>query len=197
MDISLSSLNNSPKKNGKYEEILIDKIYNLYKNKRYDIRKHVSFNIAWGNVISEIDLILLNIDEIIIFEIKSKKDKIGKAHKQIENFRKYADYIYVASDIFLDETSFSDEIGLIFINENIEIIKKAKKIIYNIDKKDLNKIKKECLYKLLDLTIRRKKLTKKEIIDLLIKKYNQNQINNFFRKIIFCDRDCSSCNLIK
>lgn len=197
MDLSLSSLNSSPKKNGKYEEILIDKIFNFYKNKGYDIRKHISFNIAWGNVISEIDLILLNIDEITIFEIKSKKDKIEKAHIQIEKFRKYADYIYVASDVFLDKTIFIDDIGLIFINEKIEIIKNAKKIIHNIEEKDLNKLKKVCLYKLLDLTTRRKKLTKKEVIDLLIKKYNQKQINNYFRKITFCDKDCDSCNLIK
>jgi len=195
MDISLSTLNHSPKKNGRYEEVLIDRIFNYYKERRYNIRKHVAFNIAWGSVISEIDLILQNYNEITIFEIKSKQDKIQKAHIQIEKFKKYADYIYIVSDSLIDRNMFEEEIGLIYINRNIDILREAKKIFYNIEDKDLKKLKKACLFKLINSDVNKEKTNKNKIIDMIMKKYSQEKINRLFREIAFCSTSCDLCTI--
>jgi zona occludens toxin (predicted ATPase) len=196
MDISLSSLNSSPKKNGKFEEVIIDRIFKHYLNKGYNIKKHASFNIAWGSVVSEIDLILIDDEKVTIFEVKSKQDKLKKAHKQIEKFRKYADYIYVASDTLIDTNSFDESIGIMYVGKNVDVLRDPIKISYNITAYDLKKLKKVCLGKMVEAFYDKKNITKNQMVLLIKEKYNQETINKLFRKVAFCDGSCKKCSLI-
>lgn len=196
MKLSLSSLEKSPKHNGVYEDRIIDRLGKYFKEKNYCVKKHISFNIAWGKVLSEIDLILLKDNEITIIEVKSKKDDINKSYDQIQRFKKYADYIYVASEVILKKSEFCDFVGLIYVNKNIIFIRHPLRINNVIKKRNLEKLKKKCLRKLLNHHNKLYSgLTKKELVDLIFQSYKKNVIYDKFKQIIFCNRNCEKCKL--
>jgi len=195
MKLSISSLDKSPKLNGKHETLIINQLIKFFRNKGYQVQNHVSLNIAWGSLLSEIDLILQNNNEITIIEVKSKKDNINSAHKQIETYKKYADYVFIASNDMLFKYNFDKDIGLIYVDNGINIMRNASRINYLIDYDDLKILKNKCLVKFLDNSISNKKHTKKDLLELIKCKLQNFELNTKFKKVLFCNKECGSCEI--
>lgn len=53
---------------------------------------------SWGTILSDIDLLLVRGDMTAVVEVKSKRDKLGRARDQLLALRDYVDFAYVATD---------------------------------------------------------------------------------------------------
>lgn len=199
IDISISSLKKSPKIEGKYEKDIILKVAEFFQNQQYNVREHISLNIAWGSVLYEIDLLAIKEQEITIVEVKSKKDKLMKAKKQIDRLRGLIDYSYIASDLIINQSYFRNDVGILFVEyDKVIIIRNAQKINEPMTKDILMKLRKKCLIRLLGSSKIGNKIAKQNLVNLIIKKYKRErayELKTKVRDIVFCSNNCTSCSI--
>lgn len=136
----------SSKREGRHESVIIKKLAVFFENLGYHAVPHARFNIAWGNILSDIDLLLLRNDEIVAVEVKSSKDNLKRARKQIENIKDYVDYAYVATDYIPRKFSLRNA-GLIYVNGNVVILKRPKLLSDNPRLYSLDSLPKKCLHR--------------------------------------------------
>lgn len=183
MTLNISSLNKSPKIEGRYEVFLKEAIIKYFVNKNFEVRTHVYFNIAWGSVLSEIDILALRDDKITIIEIKSKRDKLIHVKKQYNNIKAFIDYYYIASDNDINIFKFNDEIGIIKIDDDdIAVIKKAKQINHDITINDLIKLKKSDLLNIIGSS-KYKRLNKRKLSYIILEQ-KKDTIKKEMQKIL-------------
>ena len=107
----------STKRIGKYEEKIIQTLTNHFQLKGYEVVPHSSLNIAWGSILSDVDLLLIKDCRLTCVEVKSSRDNLGRAEQQIDRLMDYVDYAYVATDKHVKNWEMA-KVGLIHIQEN-------------------------------------------------------------------------------
>jgi len=139
------NIHKSTKHAGRYEEIIINILINYFKLNGYDVVPHSSLNIAWGSIISDIDILMIKNFQLICIEVKSNRDKIAKAKGQIERIKDYIDFAYVASDKPIDNFELPD-VGIIQIQgDEVTILRMATKFTNKPDLFSLASLKKKCI----------------------------------------------------
>lgn len=191
--IGISSLNSSPKKEGKYEKVIILKTLEFFIKNGFFVRKHLCLNVAWGRVLSEIDIVAIKNNEIIVVEVKSKKDKIKKANKQINKLKSFVDYAFISSDVMIDKNLLDEEIGILLVSGKVDVIREPKKLNKNITKNTLMKLRKKCLLMFFKNNKKINKINKNELIKIIFKKYSDYEIKNKVREMVFCHQICKVC----
>ncbi len=88
----------STKRIGKYETIIINNLQKYFSKLGYHAIPHARFDIAWGSILSDLDLLLVKDDQLILVEVKSSKDNLARARKQIEATEDFVDRVYIATD---------------------------------------------------------------------------------------------------
>lgn len=184
--LSLATLSHSPKKEGRFEKDIIPKVASFFRLKNYETKEHISLNLAWGKVISEIDLVAANQNEVIIVEVKSKRDKISRARKQLDNVRIFSDYCFIASDTIVNQNQLASDTGILFLNKDeIISIRQPKKINDSVTKDFLLKLKKTDL-DLLCKTLAVKKFQEKSTIaDFLVNTIEPRILKKHVRSIVW------------
>jgi Holliday junction resolvase-like predicted endonuclease len=117
----------STKHIGKYEEKIIQTLTKYFRQNGYEVVPHSSLNIAWGSIVSDIDLLMVKDNALIYVEVKSSRDNLARATQQIDRVMDYVDYAYVATDKSVENWN-APKIGLIHVQEErVTFVKKAKK----------------------------------------------------------------------
>lgn len=177
---NVKGIASSTKRMGKYEKDLIDKLTFYFHENEYKVFPHSSLNIAWGSILSDIDLLLIKDNYLIYVEVKSKRDKISSAIKQIERRKDYIDYAYVATNKSIKDWAES-KIGLILIKEDIiKITKEPSRFTNGPSFSSIFSLKKKCLNRF---------LTNGEKCKISMNKYDLARYVWTVRKSI-CTRDC-------
>ena len=81
------NIHKSTKHVGKYEEIIIQSLVTYFQLNGYEALPHSSLNIAWGSILSDIDILLVKENQLVCVEVKSHRDKLSKAPKQIDRIK--------------------------------------------------------------------------------------------------------------
>jgi len=106
-------------------------------------------NVAWGSILSEVDILLLKDDKLTYIEVKSRKDKISKALQQIGGVKDYVDFAYVATNKLLKEWNIP-EIGLIYVQNNeVTLVKEPTRFRDRPRFTSIVSLKKKCLTRFL------------------------------------------------
>lgn len=142
--IKADNILKSSKREGRHESIIIKKLVLFFENLGYQTIPHARFNIAWGNILSDVDLLLLKNDEIVAVEVKSSKDNLKRARRQIENIKDYVDYAYVATNYIPRKFSLRNT-GLIYVNGRVMILKSPKLLSDSPRLYSLDSLPKKCL----------------------------------------------------
>lgn len=186
--IKAGNILKSSKREGRHESIIIKKLVVFFENLGYQTVPHARFNIAWGNILSDVDLLLLKNDEIVAVEVKSSKDNLKRARKQIEHIKDYVDYAYVATNYIPRKFSLRSA-GLIYVNGSVVILKSPKLLSDNPRLYSLDSLPKKCLC--------RWAKTKNQSYSNKSKSYLANQILNDsdglkskVKEIVTCGLDC-------
>lgn len=109
--IRASAVPRSAKREGVHEARIIRRLVPFFEAAGYDAVPHARFNIAWGSILSDIDLLLIGRpgaaagapscggrQEILAVEVKSSRDDLRRAAAQVGRLLDYADRAYVATD---------------------------------------------------------------------------------------------------
>jgi len=153
----------------------------------YQAVPHARFNIAWGNILSDVDLLVLKNDEIIAVEVKSSKDNLKRARKQIENIKDYVDYAYVATNYIPRKFSLRNA-GLIYVNGNVVILKSPKLLSDNPRLYSLDSLPKKCLCRW--AKTQNQSYSKKSKLDLASQIMNTGELKSKLKEIVTCGLGC-------
>ena len=103
-----ASVPRSAKREGIREARIIRRLVPFFEAAGYDAVPHARFNIAWGSILSDIDLLLIGRpggaagcgarQELVAVEVKSSRDDLRRAAAQVGRLLDYADRAYVATD---------------------------------------------------------------------------------------------------
>ena len=112
--ISAASVPRSAKREGRHEARIIGRLVPFFEAAGYDAVPHARFNIAWGSILSDVDLLLVGRADapagaeagggsggrqaVAAVEVKSSRDDLRRAQSQVRRLLEYADYAYVATD---------------------------------------------------------------------------------------------------
>lgn len=186
---TLNNMKKSTKSIGRFEEPIVDKVSRHFRSLGYRAFSHVRFNVAWSSALSDIDVLLLKEDSITVVEVKSKRDKLLRAGRQIEVISDYVDYAYVATDKLLKSWKM-DYVGLLLVREDdVRVIKEAKRMIGKPRIESLFALPKKCLIHLLG-KVNEKNRLKWEIIQQLDKQSSEEFLRKCLKEIVLCQ----SCN---
>jgi hypothetical protein len=143
--VQAENINSSAKRFGIYEIKLIKNLAQYFFIKGYKVVPHAQLNIAWGRVLSDIDLLLLKDGTLTYVEVKSREDKLLKALVQIERIKDYIDYACVATNRLVSNWSFG-AVGLILVHDNaVTVVKKPTRLRGRPNFSSIISLKKECL----------------------------------------------------
>lgn len=130
---------------GKHEEKIILSLVKYFQFDGYQATPHSRLNIAWGSIISDVDLLLLKDRALTYVEVKSSKDNLKKGVQQTERLMDYVDYAWVATDKNVTNWNVPN-IGLIHVQEDdVTFKKKAKKFSTKPRLSSLVALRKKCL----------------------------------------------------
>jgi hypothetical protein len=192
----------SSKKIGKYEDPLLLRLEKFLTAQGYDVLIHMRLNVAWSNVISDVDVLAISPNERIIIEVKSSHDNFYKAFRQLSQLKGFADCFYIATNKPIDsinmEKWIDDSIGLIYIDEHsLNIIKPAKRIDLFPIKGAISQLNKKCLVNLARALGIPTSLSKDALEKRLIEKYPLADLKRVVEGIVLCENDCvSNCALV-
>lgn len=176
----------SKKRQGIYENVIISKIEVYFKNLGYDVVSHARFNIAWGSIISDVDILLIKGNKLTVVEVKSSRDNIMKAEHQIRKIEDFVDEVFLACD-FLPKKIPCDTAGFIFVNgEKIEILRTPKILTKKPSVESLMLLHKSSLGKLLGLkSIECNKESKSNLVSM-VQEIDSDTLKSQLKEIITC-----------
>lgn len=182
----------SSKREGKHEAKIIKKLIPFFENKGYQVIPHARFNIAWGNILSDIDLLLIKDNHMGAIEVKSSKDNLARASKQIDNIKDYVDFVYIATDYTPRKFSFKNT-GLIIINEYVQVIKTANIFLGKPSLLSIDSIPKKCLCRM--STVKKikysKNLSKSKLAEQILNN-SQAELKEELQQIVTCGLTCDT-----
>src|SRR5687767_7045864 len=124
--IEAKNILRSTKAYGKYEKPLISRLKSFFVKRGYVAVPHARLNIAWGSIISDLDLVLVKNNALTIVEVKSSRDSIKRAQKQIHNVQNFVDFAYVAVERIPKNWKSDHRYGLITISASrVKIVQEA------------------------------------------------------------------------
>ena len=148
--VRAQNINRSTKHIGKYEAKIIQSLTEYFRKKGYVVIPHARLNIAWGSILSDVDLLLIKEGTLTYVEVKSRRDKLPKALKQIDRVKDYVDYAYVATDRRVKDWDIQ-KIGLIFVNGSVvTFVKKTERFTNRPRFSSIVSLRKDCLVRFLD-----------------------------------------------
>ena len=176
----------STKREGKYEKSIIEKLKLFFEDQDYDVIPHARFNVAWGSMLSDLDLLLIKDNILTLVEVKSSRDNIQRVKKQFQSIQDYVDYYYVATDFFPKKIPIRNA-GWILVNDSVEIKHNAKKLERSPTLESVLSLKKQSLHFLLGLSeYEAKQFSKYELACKVRAKTKNHHLKNNLKAIVTC-----------
>lgn len=177
----------STKREGRYEKSIIHKLKIFFENQDFHVIPHARFNIAWGSMLSDLDLLLIKDNMLTLVEVKSSKDNIGRVKKQFHSIQDYVDYYYIATD-FLPKKIPLQDAGWILVTENIEIKNNPKKLERFPTLDSVLLLKKQSLHPLLGISeSEAKQFSKYELAYKITQKSDKSHLKDSLKAIVTCN----------
>ena len=147
--VQARNINGSTKRVGRYEAKIIQSLTEYFQKNGHEVIPHARLNIAWGSILSDIDLLLLKENALTYVEVKSRRDKLLKALQQIDRVKDYVDYAYIATDRIVGDWNFP-KVGLISVHGNVVTFEKKTKRFTNRPRfSSIVSLRKKCLVRFL------------------------------------------------
>jgi len=187
----------SKKKIGNREQIIIEVVSEYFEKENYRVLPHSRFNIAWGAITSDLDILLVKHNTISYVEVKSKTDKINNAIFQIEKVKDIIDYGWIATDKEKINI-YPPNIGIINIkNGAVNVIKEPVRYNSKPSFETMLSLKKKCLMNFLTEDEKGRNFRFKYDIATYIFEYKESLCTRYILKhIVTCDDNCIVCPVI-
>jgi len=175
----------STRRIGKFETIIIEKLEEYFSDLGYCTIPHARFDIAWGSILSDLDLLLIKNDQLIIIEVKSSRDNLTRAKKQIDAIEDFVDKAYIATDYYPKKWPNRKAGRIVVENNSVKIIKEPKSLIRKPKLNTLLVLRRSSLCSLLINSKIENNITKYEIACMIHRSRPQN-LKHKIKQIITC-----------
>lgn len=160
------------------------------------VYSHVQLNISWGNIISDIDLVVEGEDKLFGIEVKSHRDNLENLVTQIDRMYDFFNGVYVATDNprWMSRKEFSDErIGILIIN-GLQVAERAcqfhaSKPIFGI----MIQLRKICLARLSGMINGKTVGDKNSLVSSILENTSPEHLRTILKSIVMCERKCKEC----
>lgn len=188
----------SVKKIGKYERKLFRVLTSYFESRGFEVSPHIQLNIAWGSIISDVDLVATRDDTFIAIEVKSRRDKFKHAFQQIYRICDFFDRVYIASDKskrFLEKNWQDKTVGLLRLEGELVTERKDGELLLDDPKHStLLMLRKICLSRLAQIINGNSRGNKSEIAQDVLRAMDGKHLKSIVRSIVVCNRTCEeSC----
>jgi hypothetical protein len=173
----------------------LDLLASYFENRGFKAYSHVRLNVSWGNIISDVDLVIMDENKMLGVEVKSRKDQFRNAFQQTGKLCDFFDGVYIASDKpeRVIERNWQDKrIGLLLIENGKITEKECKPLLTKPRHSALVMLRKICLLRLakaIDNNIGGNK--NKLAFDILVATKSE-PLRLVLKSIVTCERKCES-----
>jgi len=175
---------------GNHELPLIEVVAGYFRAQGHLVFPRASLNIAWGTVISDVDLLAAKGNDLIAIEIKSRQDNLGRVDKQIAALKPYVDYVYLATERHV-RRSLDSSLGLLRVTEDqVHLIKKPRRINSKPTIGSLAKLRRVCLERIVKET--GAKLSKYDLVEEAYTLRFDPSFRQCLKEIVTCPRTCAT-----
>ncbi|MGY5150139.1 MAG: hypothetical protein ACW9W3_08745 [Candidatus Nitrosopumilus sp. bin_68KS] len=190
--IQSNNILKSSKLEGKFEAPIIKKLVEYFEDLGYDALPHARFNVSWGNILSDIDVLIIKDNVVGLIEVKSSRDNLKRARKQVDNIKDYVDFVYVATDYIPRKFPFR-KIGWLYVSESVSEMKKPYFFKSQPEYLSVDWIPKKCLSRMCahkDLPCS-SNTTKQVLVDNIMEESNSN-LKEELKEIVTCGLNCET-----
>lgn len=185
----------SSKKIGKFELALLKVLIPRFKAMGFQVYPHVQLNISWGNIISDVDLVVRSTDKLLGIEVKSSRDSLKNVLKQLDRMLDFFDGIYVATDRPKEgiEKRLPDQrIGLLTISNGI-VAERTCGFLYDKPRESsMMRLRKICLSRL-SVTLNGKNSPSKiRLVSQIHENMDGENLRFVLKSIVTCERKCDT-----
>jgi hypothetical protein len=188
--LKVDRVRTSTKAIGKFEEVLIKRVSDHFRQHGYKVFPHARFTIAWGSSLSDLDILLVKNETLTVIEVKSKRDKITRAGQQMRRISDYIDYGYVATDR-LPKHWDDPRVGLLLVGETVETVDKAKRFKGRPTVESLSALQKKCLLRFLGGEPN-SHILKYDVAETVRSMGSEESIRRCLKKIVTCREHCET-----
>lgn len=185
----------SSKKMGAYERQLLGILTSYFESRGFKVYPHVQLNIAWGSIISDVDLVAMRDDTLVGVEVKSRRDKFKHAFQQVERIRDFFDRVYIASDKpkqFLEKNWQDKTIGLLFIENGKVAEREGEKLLTKPNHSALVMLRKICLLRLAKAIKGVSSGSKSKLAFDILMETRGEHLRSILKSIVICERTCET-----
>ena len=183
----------SSKKMGIYEKELLSALKLYFEHRGFKVHSHVQLNISWGNIISDVDLVLESEGQLFGIEVKSKRDNLKNLVTQIDRMFDFFDGVYVATDNpkWMSRKELADErIGILIVN-GLQIAEKTCQ--FSVSKprpSTMIQLRKICLSRLSGMVNGKTNGDKNALVSFILNGTNAEHLRLILKSIVMCEREC-------
>jgi hypothetical protein len=188
--LKVGRVRNSTKAIGTFEEVLIKRVSDHFRQDGYKVFPHARFNIAWGSSLSDLDVLLIKGETLIVIEVKSKRDKIARAEQQLRSISGYVDYGYVATDR-LPRCWDDPVVGLLLVGGIVKTVHRAKRFAGRPAAESLSALRKKCLLRFLGEESD-SRLLKYDVAERVRFMGSEESIRRCLKRIVTCEGNCET-----
>lgn len=169
---------------------VIERVKDYFISQGYQVLPRASLNIAWGQILSDVDLIVARENTLIAVEVKTRHDNLGRVPRQIESLKSYVDFIYLATERRLKK-SFDTRVGLLQVrSEGIIEIRKARRIRQRPTFSSLSGLHRICLTRIVDKKSRY--VSKLELAQQVYYLGTNPELRECLKEVVTCSRMCET-----
>ena len=198
----------STKHVGKYEKPVIELLGRYFSHQGYEVIPHARFNVSWGSILSDLDMLMIMDKRLLtLVEVKSRKDLLSRARRQVARIQDYVDYAYVAIEMQslraakhrLNLPHFAGVLVVDVMTCQVGVLKKAEWIRRSPTTTSISWLNKKCLSRMaragqpVEQASMHRMSRKWELADHIKNTAPAALLRDTLKEIVVCGRECENC----
>ncbi len=177
---------------GKFEEPLIKTVAQYFRRRGYRVVSHTTLNLAYRNVLSDVDLLVIKDDVVAAIEVKSSRDSLRRGSFQASKLSNYVDYVFIATDQKIRDWDNSVA-GLLLVNEDeVVLAKQGPRFSTRPSFQSLFALQHKCLSRMLGAGSTANYLNKYETARRVDSLGDDDVLKECVKEIVTCSGQCAS-----
>lgn len=185
----------SSKKVGPFELVLLNVLIQHFELMGFQVYPHVQLNISWGNIISDVDLVVRSTDKLLGIEVKSSRDSLKNVLTQLDRMADFFDGIYLATDRqeeTIKRKLLDQRIGLLTIH-NGKIVERTCEFLHHKPRESsMMKLRKICLSRLSVALNGKNAPSKIRLVSQIQDSIDSENLRFVLKSIVTCERKCDT-----
>lgn len=176
---------------GRFEKPMITAISSYFTKLGYVVIPHTALNLAWRQVLSDIDILIAKGMDVTAIEVKSSHDNLSRANHQLSRILDYVDYAFVATDKQVNAWD-GGAVGLMQVGpRGVKVVWNATRLVSRPSTVSLFALQKKCLARMLGVS-EHTHLGKYELARQVEMLGEDDVLRDCVKEITTCSRQCST-----